>query len=192
VSRPEAEVVWRSAAAWVSARTAAALSWVAPNPEEKVRGRQSKTVTLGELPSTPEASCEWPECCTRNLNGLHSPRTLWARRPSRQHHNQSVFGLPAPSTTSSIVPGLSPYVTRSPGWISSPDSYVNAHRAAPAWLRAWGACARSVPLAAFHVLWHLSRGDPADEGLRTGVMLTVDGANGSYRLKAGRDVKRRR
>ena len=32
-------------------RTAADLSWVAPNREEKVRGRQIKTVTLSELPS---------------------------------------------------------------------------------------------------------------------------------------------
>jgi hypothetical protein len=32
-------------------RTAADLSWVAPNREERVRGREIKTVTLGELPS---------------------------------------------------------------------------------------------------------------------------------------------
>jgi hypothetical protein len=32
-------------------RTAADLSWVAPNREEKVRGREIKAVTLGELPS---------------------------------------------------------------------------------------------------------------------------------------------
>jgi hypothetical protein len=32
-------------------RTAADLSWVAPNREEKVRGREVKTVALGELPS---------------------------------------------------------------------------------------------------------------------------------------------
>ena len=32
-------------------RTAADLSWSAPNREERVRGREIKTVTLGELPS---------------------------------------------------------------------------------------------------------------------------------------------
>src|SRR3954471_14714342 len=32
-------------------RTAADLSWVAPNREERVRGHEIKTVTLGELPS---------------------------------------------------------------------------------------------------------------------------------------------
>jgi hypothetical protein len=32
-------------------RTAADLSWVAPNREERVRGREIKSVTLGELPS---------------------------------------------------------------------------------------------------------------------------------------------
>jgi hypothetical protein len=32
-------------------RAAADLSWAAPNREERVRGREIKTVTLGELPS---------------------------------------------------------------------------------------------------------------------------------------------
>jgi len=33
-------------------RTAADLSWIAPNREEEVRGREIKSVTLGELPSS--------------------------------------------------------------------------------------------------------------------------------------------
>jgi hypothetical protein len=57
-------------------RTAANLSWVVPNREERVRGREIKTVTLGQLPS-------YPGSLVRVAGVLHAEFEWVALYPSR-------------------------------------------------------------------------------------------------------------
>jgi hypothetical protein len=89
-------------------RTAADLSWVAPNREEKVRGRQITTVTLDELPSHTgsvvhvagvlHAEFEWvalyPSRAAMEEQSTHAPwvtlDSLWPDEPYWKTKGQSI------------------------------------------------------------------------------------------------------
>lgn len=70
-------------------RTSPDLSWVTQDREAKVRGREIKTVTLGEVPSHSGSLVRVAECCTRNSNGLGSTRHAPQWRTSRGVHHGS-------------------------------------------------------------------------------------------------------
>jgi len=67
-------------------RIPADLSWVAPDREMRVRGREIKTVTLDELPSHAGSVVRGLECCTPNSNGLRCTRPALRWRSSPHAH----------------------------------------------------------------------------------------------------------
>src|SRR5690242_8810456 len=82
-------------------RTAADLSWVAPNREERIRGREMRTVTLGALPSHSSS-------LVRVAGVLHAEFEWVGLYPSRAAFALSIGVGHCPSRANSAQPAKRP------------------------------------------------------------------------------------